>query len=84
MMLHYMPCHREVFNLPCLAIRKLLQVRSDNLLPVDMDAHIMIYCRSGSMSSVSANELVQLGYTNIWNLDGGFNAWAQANLPIEQ
>jgi len=51
-------------------------------LPEDMGAKIVIYCRSGSMSSVSAMELVKLGYTNIWNLEGGFNAWEQAGLPL--
>jgi rhodanese-related sulfurtransferase len=52
-------------------------------LPEDKGAKIVIYCRSGSMSSVSATELVKLGYTNIWNLEGGFNAWEQAGLPID-
>ena len=55
-----------------------------DLLPADFDAQIVIYCRSGSMSSVSATDLVDLGYTNIWNLEGGFNAWEQANLPMER
>jgi len=52
-------------------------------LPDEKDAKIVIYCRSGSMSSVSATALVKLGYTNIWNLEGGFNAWEQAGLPLE-
>ena len=44
-------------------------------LPADKDAQIIIYCRSGSMSGISARELVKLGYTDVWNLDGGMNAW---------
>jgi rhodanese-related sulfurtransferase len=34
------------------------------------------------MSTQAARELVELGYTNVWNLAGGFNAWKAAGLPM--
>ena len=54
-----------------------------SLLPDDNDAKIVLYCRSGRMSAIAAEALVKLGYTDIWNLDGGMVGWEQAGYSLE-
>jgi len=51
-------------------------------LPADKEARIVLYCRSGSMSATSARALVGLGYTDVWNLDGGMIAWKASGRPL--
>ena len=48
------------------------------------DARIVLYCRSGRMSAIAAETLIGLGYTNIFNLQGGMAVWEQAGNKIER
>ena len=50
------------------------QIRQLNL-PKDKDAKIVLYCRSGGMSRAAAYELAEEGYTNVYDLVGGKNAY---------
>ncbi len=46
-----------------------------NKLPKNKDAKIVVYCRSGGMSRAAASVLEDQGYTNIYDLIGGKNAY---------
>jgi rhodanese-related sulfurtransferase len=52
-------------------------------LPADKNAKIVLYCRSDRMTTISSETMVGLGYTNIYNLDGGMVDWENAGLDLE-
>ena len=44
-----------------------------DILP-DLDAPILLYCRTGRRAALAAVKLEELGYTRLYNL-GGLNGW---------
>jgi len=58
-------------------------VKNLDKLPADKNAKIILYCRSGRMSAIAAETLVRLGYTNVWNMEGGMIAWETLGLPLK-
>ena len=52
-------------------------------LPKDKNTAIYLYCESGPMGNAAARSLYELGYRNLFNLEGGAKAWREAGLVFE-
>ena len=50
---------------------------------LDKSKTVFVYCLAGGRSGEAANKLKDLGFTTIYDLKGGMNAWRNANKHIE-
>lgn len=50
----------------------------------DRAAPVVLYCAGGTRSLLAARSLIELGYTNVTSLAGGFSGWKKAGLAWEQ
>ena len=49
---------------------------------LEKDKEIFIYCAVGSRSKEAAEMLLQQGFTKVYHLSGGIQAWARSGMPI--
>ena len=54
-----------------------IPVENISTVNYDKETVIIVYCASGMRSADAAKELISLGYTNVYNLDGGIINWDQ-------
>ena len=47
------------------------------------EAEIILYCGGGFRSALAADNLQNMGYTNVSSMDGGYSGWVKAGYPIE-
>ncbi len=52
--------------------------------PADKSTPIYLYCKTGHMVNVAARTLFARGYTNVYNLKGGTEAWKEAGFTVEE
>lgn len=45
---------------------------------------VIAYCERGQRSRAAGSVLAKLGFTDIYQLTGGFRAWKDAGLPVEK
>lgn len=49
---------------------------------LDKNVTYLLYCRSGGRSGTTYDMMVQKGFKNVYNLEGGMLAWQKANMPV--
>ncbi|WP_318515796.1 thiosulfate sulfurtransferase GlpE [Photobacterium leiognathi] len=51
---------------------------------VEFEQPVIVMCYHGISSQGAAQYLINQGYENVYSLDGGFEAWRRAALPMIQ
>ncbi len=51
-------------------------------LPKDKKSKIVLYCKSGRMSTIAAQKLSKLGYANVYNHLLGMHDWQSKGYPL--
>ncbi len=55
---------------------------SNALEKLDKDQPVFIYCRSGNRSGKAAQQMKAMGFSEVYNLEGGISAWSKRGKPI--
>lgn len=55
----------------------------DNISAYDRDQSYFVYCRSGKRSEGAMNLMKEMGFAEVYNLDGGILAWEQQGRDVE-
>lgn len=57
--------------------------RTPDLLPADKSTPIYLICRSGNRSGKAAKLLMDVGFTEVFNVTGGMLSWLEHGFPVE-
>lgn len=48
---------------------------------LDKSKPVYVYCKSGGRSAKATAKLSEMGFTNVYELDGGILSWNEAKMP---
>mgnify|MGYP001822729083 CR=1 FL=1 len=51
---------------------------------LDRGTPVYLYCRSGRRSGITMTMMQEMGFTEIYNLNGGILAWSEEGLPVQK
>ncbi len=55
---------------------------SSEVSKLDKNATVAVYCRSANRSAVATNEMADLGFTDMYDMQGGIIDWEAAGGPV--
>jgi rhodanese-related sulfurtransferase len=82
----------NALQIPCYLLEDLIDVYQANpdapimdwriiKLLTSIDAPVIVYCAKGSRSEIACGILAEKGFSQVYNVIGGIEAWIQADLP---
>lgn len=57
---------------------------NEQIATLDKNKAIYVYCASGGRSGKTMSRMSDMGFMEVYNLEGGMGAWLGANMPIEK
>jgi rhodanese-related sulfurtransferase len=57
---------------------------SSEVSKLDKNATVAVYCRSANRSAVATKEMSELGFTDMYDMQGGIIDWEAAGGPVVQ
>jgi rhodanese-related sulfurtransferase len=61
--------------------RGILEGHIEDVIP-QRDTALVVVCAAGNRSALAGKTLLEMGYTNVQSLHGGFRAWAMGGHPV--
>lgn len=54
------------------------------LQALDKERPVLVYCRSGARSANAMKQMINMGFKEVYNLEGGILAWQTAQQPVSR
>jgi rhodanese-related sulfurtransferase len=73
----------EIFHIDNVRLtRGYLEFKIESKVP-NQKSKIVVYCCSGKRSLLAAKRLRELGYRNVYSLEGGLQHWVEVGMPLD-
>ena len=55
----------------------------ERVMEIPKNQPVVVHCEGGYRSAIAASILAQAGRPDVFDMVGGYNAWAASKLPVE-